>query len=101
MVNDHYLYAPNGVIQQDGQVMLPAVQLAQSLGCSITGQGLEEDIVMKQVAPPASAKVYEEEALYWVREAGDSLYFNTTTMYSWADQSREYVCTIGGHKFYL
>lgn len=174
MVNDHYLYAPNDVIEQDGQVMLPAARLAQALGCSMTGQGLEEDIVMKQVAPPVSAKTYEEEALYWlsraifsesgnqpmngriavgtvilnrvandafpntvkevvfapnqfspvsmgtiyrdpdqdsiiaaklcldgVREAGESLYFNTTTMYSWADQSREYVCTIGGHKFYL
>ena len=149
-------------------------RLAQALGCSMTGQGLEEDIIMKQVAPPVSAKTYEEEALYWlsraifsesgnqpmngriavgtvilnrvandafpntvkevvfapnqfspvsmgtiyrdpdqdsiiaaklcldgVREAGESLYFNTTTMYSWADQSREYVCTIGGHKFYL
>lgn len=174
MVNDHYLYAPSGVIILDGQVMLPAARLAQALGCSMTGEGLEEDIVIKQVAPPASVKTYVEEDLYWlsraifsesgnqpmagriavgtvilnrvandafpnsvhdvvfapnqfspvsmgtiyrepdqdsiiaaklcldgVREAGESLYFNTTSMYSWADQSREYVCTIGGHKFYL
>ena len=174
MVNDRYLYAPHGVLEQDGTVFLPAAPLAKALGCTIQGGGEGDDLVFKQVCTPVAEGVYDEESLYWLsraifsesgnqpmngriavgtvilnrvaneafpntvkevvfapnqfspvaigtiyrdpdedsivaaklcfdgtREAGESLYFNTTTMYSWADQSRELVCTIGGHNFYL
>lgn len=174
MVNDRYLYAPHGVIEQDGIVFLPAAPLAEALGCTIQGSGAEQDLIFKQVAAPVVEGSYDEESLYWLsraifsesgnqpmngriavgtvilnrvaneafpntvkevvfapnqfspvaigtiyrdpdedsivaaklcfdgaREAGESLYFNTTTMYSWADQSRKLVCTIGGHNFYL
>lgn len=36
-----------------------------------------------------------------VKEADDCLYFNVTSMYSWADRARTYYCTIGDHNFYL
>lgn len=174
MVNDRYLYAPHGVVEQDGIVYVPAAPLAHALGCTLQGGGEGEDLVFKQVDAPVVEGCYDEESLYWLsraifsesgnqpmngriavgtvilnrvaneafpntvkevvfapnqfspvaigtiyrdpdedsvvaaklcfdgaREAGESLYFNTTTMYSWADQSREFVCTIGGHNFYL
>lgn len=64
-----------------------------------------------QFSPVANGTIYHEPdamsvlaaklCLDGAREAGDSLYFNVTSMYSWADSSRAYVCTIGGHNFYL
>lgn len=35
------------------------------------------------------------------KEADDCLYFNVTSIYSWADVARTYCCTIGDHNFYL
>ncbi|MBR5533669.1 MAG: cell wall hydrolase [Ruminiclostridium sp.] len=174
LVNDRYLYVPEGVIAQNGEIYLPLEVLAEALGCTIQGIGQEEDIVLKQVAPAVTARTYNEEDLYWlshaifaesgnqpmkgriavgtvilnrvadptfpntveevifqknqfspvangtiyrdpdkdsivaaklcldgVKEADDCLYFNVTTMYSWADRARTYFCTIGGHNFYL
>lgn len=63
-----------------------------------------------QFSPVANGTIYREPdeesviaamlCLDGVREAEKCLYFNVTTMRSWADQSRTYVCTIGGHNFY-
>ena len=36
-----------------------------------------------------------------VKEAGDSLYFNTSRLNSWANKTKTYVTTIGDHKFYM
>lgn len=174
MVNDRYLYAPNGVAEQNGTVFLPAGPLAKALGCTLQGSGLEEDLIFKQVSAPVTPRAYDEESLYWLsraifsesgnqpmngriavgtvilnrvahesfpatvkevvfapnqfspvamgtiyrdpdedsivaaklcldgtKEADECLYFNTTSMRSWADYSRKYVCTIGGHNFYV
>lgn len=64
-----------------------------------------------QFSPVSNGTIYREPdeesviaaklCLDGEREAGDSLYFNVTNLSSWADQSRRYVCTIGGHNFYL
>lgn len=64
-----------------------------------------------QFSPVSNGTIYrtpDEESIIaaklcldGVREAGDCLYFNVTSMRSWADQSRTYYCTIGGHNFYL
>lgn len=64
-----------------------------------------------QFSPVANGTIYREPdamsvlaaklCLDGAREAGNSLYFNVTSMHSWADSSRAYVCTIGGHNFYL
>jgi N-acetylmuramoyl-L-alanine amidase len=72
-----------------------------------------EDVIFApgQFSPVSNGTIYREPdetsviaaklCLDGVREAGDSLYFNVTTLRSWASQSRSYVCTIGGHSFYL
>lgn len=173
-VNQRYLYAPSLVVIQEGQLMLPAAVLAEALGCSLRGDGVETDLVFRQVSLVVQPGTYNENDLYWlsraiyaesgnqpmkgrlavgtvilnrvanaqfpntieevvfqpgqfspvsngtiyrdpdedsvvaaklcldgVREADDCLYFNVTSMYSWADKARTYYCTIGGHKFYL
>ena len=173
-MNGHYLYVPDTVLEQNGEILLPASLLAEALGCSLSWTEGTQMLMLKQVGPVVSAKSYPEEDLYWLsraiysesgnqpmagriavgtvilnrvasqqfpntikevifapgqfspvangtiyrtpdaesviaaklcldgaREAGESLYFNVTSMYSWADQSRDYVCTIGGHNFYL
>lgn len=51
--------------------------------------------------PDAESVIAAKLCLDGEREAGDSLYFNVTNLSSWASQSRNYVCTIGGHNFYL
>ncbi len=72
-----------------------------------------EDVIFApgQFSPVANGTIYREPdkdslvaaklCLDGVREADDCLYFNVTSMYSWADRSRTYYCTIGGHNFYL
>jgi N-acetylmuramoyl-L-alanine amidase len=72
-----------------------------------------EDVIFapNQFSPVANGTIYNEPdeesiiaaklCLDGVREAGDSLYFNVNSMRSWASLSRVYVCTIGGHTFYL
>lgn len=72
-----------------------------------------KDVVFapRQFSPVANGTIYHDPdersivaaklCLDGVREADDCLYFNVTTMYSWADRSRTYYCTIGGHNFYL
>lgn len=64
-----------------------------------------------QFSPVSNGTIYREPdeesviaaklCLDGVREAGESLYFNVTSMVSWADQSRTLYCTIGDHNFYL
>jgi len=51
--------------------------------------------------PDEKSVIAAKLCLDGVREADGCLYFNVTSMYSWADQSRTYSCTIGGHNFYL
>ena len=63
-----------------------------------------------QFSPVANGTIYREPdeesviaamlCLDGVREAEECLYFNVTSMRSWADKTRDYVCTIGGHNFY-
>ena len=62
MVNDHYLYAPNDVIEQDGQVMLPAARLAQALAMGMaSGMPLEEAVALAsglmEDTPQAKARI--------------------------------------------
>ena len=174
LVNDRYLYVPDGVLLQEEEILLPVDVLAEALGCTIRGNTDGQDIVLKQVAPAVTGRIYNEDDLYWlshaifaesgnqpmkgriavgtvilnrvanptfpntveevvfqpnqfspvangtiyrdpdkdsivaaklcldgVKEADDCLYFNVTSLYSWADRSRTYFCTIGGHNFYL
>lgn len=72
-----------------------------------------EEVVFQpgQFSPVSNGTIYRDPdedsvvaaklCLDGVREADDCLYFNVTSMYSWADKARTYYCTIGGHKFYL
>ena len=72
-----------------------------------------EEVIFEpgQFSPVSNGTIYREPdedslvaarlCLDGVREAGDCLYFNVTSLYSWADRARTYYCTIGGHNFYL
>lgn len=72
-----------------------------------------EDVIFSpgQFSPVANGTIYREPdtdslvaaklCLDGVREAGNCLYFNVTSINSWADSARTYYCTIGGHNFYL
>jgi len=174
LVNDRYLYVPDGVLLQEEEILLPIDILAEALGCTLQGSSEGDDIILKQVEPAVTANTYNEDDLYWlshaifaesgnqpmkgriavgtvilnrvadphfpntveevvfqpnqfspvdngtiyrdpdkdsivaaklcldgVKEADDCLYFNVTSMRSWADRARPYFCTIGGHNFYL
>lgn len=172
-VNQQYYYVPTLVVEQAGELFLPAETLAQSLGCSLTQEG-EGTLTLQKTGELPTPPTYPEEDLYWLsraiysesgnqpmagriavgtvilnrvedptfpdtikevifaprqfspvangtiyltpdedsviaaklcldgaREAEECLYFNVTSMVSWADRSRTYVCTIGDHNFYL
>jgi len=58
LVNDRYLYVPQGVLLQEGEILVPIDTLAQALGCTIQGSGEGEDIVLKQVEPAVKANTY-------------------------------------------
>lgn len=172
--NGRYLYAPAGVLSDQGTLLLPAKSLAQAIGHSLWDISKDRAISFQTSGSPIAAVDYPYEDLYWlsraiyaeagnqpmkgriavgtvilnrvandqfpntvkevvftpnqfspvdngtiyrtpdlistvaamlcldgVKEADDCLYFNVTNMISWADGNREYVCTIGDHKFYL
>lgn len=174
MVNGRYFYVPYFVASENGALLLPAQQLAESLGCTLETNAQTGELALTQTGQPVTANTYVEEDLYWlsraiysesgnqpmkgriavgtvilnrvaneafpntikevifaprqfspvsngtifltpdeqsvvaaklcldgVREAGECLYFNVTSMVSWADKSRTLYCTIGDHNFYL
>lgn len=51
--------------------------------------------------PDDEAVIAAKLCLDGAREAGECLYFNVTSMVSWADRARTLYCTIGDHNFYL
>ncbi|HIY05824.1 MAG TPA: cell wall hydrolase [Candidatus Evtepia faecigallinarum] len=53
------------------------------------------------LTPDADSVIAAKLCLDGAREAGECLYFNVTSMVSWADKSRTLYCTIGDHNFYL
>lgn len=53
------------------------------------------------LTPDEDSVIAAKLCLDGAREAEECLYFNVTSMVSWADRSRTYVCTIGDHNFYL
>lgn len=53
------------------------------------------------LTPDAESVIAAKLCLDGVREAEDCLYFNVTSMVSWADKTRTLYCTIGDHNFYL
>ena len=65
----------------------------------------------RQFSPVSNGMIYRDPdfdstvaamlCLDGVREAGDSLYFNTSRLNSWANKTKTYVATIGDHKFYM
>lgn len=53
------------------------------------------------LTPDAESVIAAKLCLDGAREAGECLYFNVTSMVSWADRARTLYCTIGDHNFYL
>lgn len=68
-VNQRYVYAPSTVVDKDGQLLVPALEMAEALGCSVLGDGQNEDMVIRQVSYPITATTYDEEDLYWLSRA--------------------------------
>ena len=76
-VNGRYFYVPAGNILQDGDLLVPLNTLSESLGCTVVQQD-PQTYVIRRVGPPASARTYNEEDLYWLSriiyaEAGNQL----------------------------
>lgn len=53
------------------------------------------------LTPDTESVIAAKLCLDGAREAENCLYFNVTSMVSWADRARTLSCTIGDHNFYL
>ena len=107
----HIIFAESGNQSMPGRVAVGTV-IMNRLHNSAFPNTIEEIIFQKgQFSPVDNGSIYLEPdawsviaaklCLSGVREAGDSLYFNVSSMQSWASFHRPYVCTIGGHSFFL
>ena len=105
------IFSESGNQPMNGRIAVGTVILNRVANEAFPNTVKEVVFAPNQFSPVAIGTIYrdpDEDSIVaaklcfdGTREAGESLYFNTTTMYSWADQSRELVCTIGGHNFYL
>jgi len=107
----HAIFAEAGNQPMKGRIAVGTVILNRV--ADPTFPNTVEEVVFQpnQFSPVANGTIYRDPdkdsivaaklCLDGVKEADDCLYFNVTTMYSWADRARTYFCTIGGHNFYL
>lgn len=105
------IYAESGNQPMKGRIAVGTVILNRVADESFPNTIREVVFAPGQFSPVANGTIYRDPdersviaaklCLDGVREAENCLYFNVTSMYSWADQSRTYYCTIGGHNFYL
>ncbi|MCI5498153.1 MAG: cell wall hydrolase [Clostridiales bacterium] len=105
------IYSESGNQPMKGRIAVGTVILNRVANEAFPNTIKEVVFAPGQFSPVANGTIYLEPdqrsviaaklCLDGVREAKDCLYFNVTTMYSWADRSRTYFCTIGGHNFYL
>lgn len=105
------IYAEAGNQPMAGRIAVGTVILNRVAHESFPDTVREVIFAPGQFSPVENGTIYrtpDEESviaaklcLDGVREAEDCLYFNVTSIVSWADQSRTYVCTIGDHNFYL
>ncbi len=107
----HAIYAESGNQPMAGRIAVGTVILNRVADPAFPDTIKDVVFAPRQFSPVANGTIYHNPdqrsivaaklCLDGVREAEPCLYFNVTTMYSWADRSRTYYCTIGGHNFYL
>lgn len=105
------IYSESGNQPMKGRIAVGTVILNRVADPTFPNSIEEVIFAPGQFSPVANGTIYREPdqdsvvaaqlCLDGVKEADDCLYFNVTSMRSWADRSRTYVCTIGGHNFYL
>ena len=107
----HAIFAESGNQPMKGRIAVGTVILNRVADPTFPNTVEEVIFQPNQFSPVANGTIYRDPdkdsivaaklCLDGVKEADDCLYFNVTTMYSWADRARTYFCTIGGHNFYL
>lgn len=105
------IYAEAGNQTMQGRIAVGTVILNRVAAPAFPNTIEEVIFAPHQFSPVANGTIYRDPdedsivaaklCLDGVKEADDCLYFNVTNMRSWADRSRTYYCTIGGHNFYL
>lgn len=67
-LNDRYLYIPDGVIAENGYVMVPIRTLSHSLGATTNWEPLTETINVKSDGKPlrSGSSFYNQDELYWL-----------------------------------
>ena len=107
----HAIYSESGNQPMKGRIAVGTVILKRVASPRFPNTIKEVVFAPGQFSPVANGTIYRDPdkdsivaaklCLDGVQEAKDCLYFNVTSMHSWADRSRTYFCTIGGHNFYL
>lgn len=107
----HAIFAESGNQPMKGRIAVGTVILNRVADPTFPNTVEEVIFQPNQFSPVDNGTIYRDPdkdsivaaklCLDGVKEADDCLYFNVTSMYSWADRARTYYCTIGGHNFYL
>lgn len=105
------IYAEAGNQPMAGRVAVGTVILNRVANEHFPNSIKEVIFAPKQFSPVSNGTIYRDPdydstvaamlCLDGVKEAGDSLYFNTRRLNSWANKTKVYVTTIGDHKFYM
>lgn len=105
------IYAESGNQPMAGRIAVGTVILNRVADPAFPDTIKEVIFAPRQFSPVSNGTIYLTPdhdsivaamlCLDGVKEADDCLYFNITSMYSWADVARTYCCTIGDHNFYL
>ena len=105
------IYAEAGNQIMAGRVAVGTVILNRVANDHFPNTIKEVIFAPKQFSPVTNGMIYRDPdfdstvaamlCLDGVKEAGDSLYFNTSRLNSWANKTKTYVATIGDHKFYM
>ena len=105
------IYAEAGNQPFAGRVAVGTVILNRVANETFPNTIQEVIFAPKQFSPVSNGMIYRDPdfdstvaamlCLDGVKEAGDSLYFNTSRRNSWANKTKTYVATIGDHKFYM
>ena len=105
------IYAESGNQPMKGRIAVGTVILNRVADPAFPSTVREVIFAPRQFSPVDNGTIYltpdtesviaAKLCLDGAREAENCLYFNVTSMVSWADRARTLSCTIGDHNFYL
>lgn len=107
----HIIYAESGNQPMAGRIAVGTV-IMNRLNDEYFPDTIKEIVFQEgQFSPVGNGTIYLEPdewsiiaaklCLTGTKVAGDSLYFNVSSLRSWAYYNRPYICTIGDHSFFL